>query len=179
MVGGLGPERAGALPSNVDGRPFTHRDFRDASGGLRRQAVHYRIWRTSDEDPVGAPIELGGEIERIEWHVHIANKKASWYTFADNLGERGYRADHPLRNATITGAARRELIIDPGPRTLSEPGTQVSCDRSTIPAGYPGHFPADLQPQAIDTLGEAHMQADGSLLFVGGFGHAARRCIRR
>lgn len=170
----LGPERAGALPSNLDGSPFTPNDFRDSNGALVRQAVRYRIWRTSDADPVGAPVELGDDdIQAIEWRVHIANKKASWYTFATNEGEYGgYQSDHPLRNATITGEARKQLIIDPGPRKLSAPGEHVSFDRDTIPSGYPGHFPSGLEPYTIDSLGDAQMADDGSLIVAGGFGRS-------
>lgn len=70
---------------------------------------------------------------------------------------------------------RKELIIDPGPRTVSRPGVHQKFSRDTIPADYKhGSFPkhADRVPYEIDTLGEMMMANNGRLVVLGGFGHA-------
>jgi hypothetical protein len=88
--------------------PFTERDFRDDEGRLCRQAARFRIYR---EDPSGAEeitLETPG-IASITWTAHVANKKASWYTFVTNEGENGYAPNHPLRNASV--ADRHTLMI--------------------------------------------------------------------
>lgn len=169
----LGPEAPGALPSNPDGRPFTEADFRDASGALRRQAARFRVWRFTGPDDPGEPVALGeGGVKAIEWRVHVANKKASWYAFATNEGEYGYSPDHPLRNAGVSGEARRDLIIDPGPRTLGVTQRSARFDAASCPKGYTPRFPSGLEPYAIETLGDAVYGDDGSLTVAGGLGRS-------
>ncbi|MEZ4434652.1 MAG: LodA/GoxA family CTQ-dependent oxidase [bacterium] len=166
------PETPGGLPINPDGKPFGADDFRDASGALRRQAARFRVWRFGGDDDPGAPVSLGDDIAAIEWTVHVANKKASWYTFATNEGEYGYSPDHPLRNAGVEGDARRGLMIDPGPRTLAKPGDRVRFDAASCPEGYTARFPTGLLPYDIETLGDALVTDDGSLVVAGGHGRS-------
>lgn len=167
-----GPETAGGLPENPDGAPFTAESFRDADHRLRRQAARYRVWRFDGPEDPGAPVALGEEVVAIRWTVHVANKKASWYQFAVNEGAYGYSPDHPQRNASVTGKDREALMIDPGPRTLSHPGDQVQFDAASCPKGYTPRFPTGLEPFEIQTLGEARMNEDGSLVVCGGYGRS-------
>jgi len=59
--------------------------------------------------------------------VHIASKKAAWYSFAELEGDLRYGPENSyerrgvaLRNASVTSEpARQRLIIDPGPRSLA------------------------------------------------------------
>src|SRR5213080_2893180 len=82
----LAPEAAGALPINPDGRPFSREDFRDASGAVRRQAARFGVFRDD-----GTPVTPGEDgIARIEWTVHLANKKAAWFEFVVSRGSLGY-----------------------------------------------------------------------------------------
>ena len=177
----IGPETAGGLPilPGEAPQPFTPGDFRDSEGRLRRQAARFRIWRRQDGS---APEEVtleGGEVREIRWTVHLANKKASWYCFRTSRGQRGYGPDHPLRNADRQDAdSRRQLIIDPGPRTIralrgSVATAWVDFSRATVPAGYKGASfpPATLKPHAIETLGSLGTESSGRLLVLGGFGH--------
>ncbi len=78
-----------------------------------------------------------------------------------------------LRNADYSGD-RRELIIDPGPRTLSRPGTRAEFSKDTIPPGYKfGQFPdPPSQGLPITTLGSMLIDRTGRLLVLGGFGRA-------
>jgi hypothetical protein len=112
--------------------------------------------------------------------VHVANKKASWYTFQTYLGEFGYASNHTLRNPDkTTPDERRKLIIDPGPRRIAGrnaggPATPVEFSRSTIPPGYRGgNFPPPtLKPYTVDTLGELRTDSQGRLLVLGGLGRS-------
>lgn len=172
----IGPETYRGLPTTLEGEPITEDGFRDDQGRLCRQAARFRIYDdNNNEITLNSP-----NVKSITWTVHMANKKASWYEFATNEGERGYSSNHPLRNATVTGNDRRKLIIDPGPRTIS--GAQadpVKMDRDSVPAGYTGaNFPeGTLYPNkdTIDTLGELHTDADGRLLVLGGLGISGTR----
>jgi hypothetical protein len=118
------PETPNGLPIMPNGEAFTPEAFRDENGALRRQAARFRIFRSVDGGPQEEVTLATPGIQAINWTVHLANKKSSWYTFETNKGEDGYASNHPLRNATITDqAARQALIIDAG----------VIPSRTTIP----------------------------------------------
>lgn len=171
----LAPEQAGALPELPDGRPFSPRDFRDGNRLLRRQGARFAVYRYTEAGPTGGEEVRPGTdgVARIEWTVHLANKKASWYQFLVNAGSAGYTSDHPLRNASVTSSAeRRRLIIDPGPRTLTGPDRQATFSRDDR-TGYPMTFPPErLKPFGIDSLGEMLTDANGRLTVLGGYGHS-------
>ncbi|MBX3743953.1 MAG: LodA/GoxA family CTQ-dependent oxidase [Verrucomicrobiae bacterium] len=186
----IGPETYRGLPINPDGRPFTEKDFRDPDGRLCRQAARFRIFRDTDKGPEEVTLKTP-DVHSIEWTVHVANKKASWYEFKTNAGEHGYASNHPLRNAHVTD--RSSLIIDPGPRKISgaKAGPQA-FDRKSVPPEYQGATfppallyqwpeetkenkdtkPVEHPPISIDTLGELRTDAEGRLIFLGGLGKA-------
>lgn len=173
----VAPDRAGGLPLLPDGSAFTSADFRDAAKRLRRQGARFEVYAYEDGgagDP-GRPVRAGaGGVAAIEWTVHLANKKATWYEFDVNLGEYGYSPDHPLRNAGVTGARERtKMMIDPGPRTVAGPNQAVDFSRTDNPAGYPMKWPPRrLRPWTIDTLGGLRTDDDGNLVVLGGHGHS-------
>jgi hypothetical protein len=169
----LAPEKLGSLPILPDGGAFTPADFRDKDGNLRRQGERFEVYSYRDETDPGRPVRPGQDgVERIEWTVHLANKKAIWYEFMVNAGESGYAPDHPLRNAGVSDPADREkMIIDPGPRTLKDAGESVAFSRTDNPDGYPMTFPPErLQPASVDSLGELRTDREGRLIVLGGFG---------
>lgn len=170
----IAPETAGGLPILPDGRPFSASDFRDADKRLRRQGVRFEVHRYDESrEDAGAVVRPGEQgVARIEWTVHVANKKAIWYQFVVTAGEWGYAPDHPLRNAQVSDPkARAQLIIDPGPRTLREPNQQVEFSRHENPEDYPVTFPPEgLQPSSVDTLGGMRTDDQGRLIVVGGHG---------
>jgi hypothetical protein len=171
----LAPETPGGLPILVDGKPFTAEDFRSPDRRMRRQAARFRVFGTDASGGTGEEIQAGrGGVARIEWTVHLANKKPIWYEFQTLDGEDGYASNHPLRNAGITDPAKRtKMIIDPGPRTLTDCGQSASFSRRSDAHGYPMTFPpADLEPYGIDTLGEIHTDEQGRLIVVGGHGRS-------
>lgn len=168
----IGPETYRGLPSNPDGQPFTEKDFRDEHGALRRQAARFRIYRIENGTAEEVTLHSAG-IQSIEWHVHLANKKPSWYTFQPAEGEGGYAPNHPLRNPHAED--RHKLLIDAGPRHIQGKNQAgVHFDMASVPPGYQGaHFPqGKLNPveKPITTLGELRTDADGRLLVLGGYG---------
>jgi L-lysine 6-oxidase len=177
----LEPAAVGALPTELDAsgeeRPVA--EFKQA-GEVKRQAARFRIFRYEDGHP---PVEVtpGDGLRSVTWTVHVANKKAAWYTFQELQGnvmlgeDNTYAAQGvPLRNANVAGSdARQKLIIDPGPRTLTGPGDWVALDAAS--AGTYAHvsFPPDsLSPYPVATLGAVRMTERGELLVLGGFGNA-------
>ena len=113
--------------------------------------------------------ELTSATADIEWTVHVANKKAAWYQFqiALDIPEANLTApavDPSLRrNATVEGADRKKLVIDPGPRTIRGPGKQGR--RYCFDTGE--FFGKKVY------LGEVRTDDAGRLIFLGGHGVSA------
>lgn len=172
----LCPEEPGALPVGLSGAPVGPSELRDARHAVKRQAARFRIFRYEDAMDPGREVTLADpEIAAIEWTVHLANKKASWYEFHVHRGQNGHSPDHPLRNAHVTGPARRRLIIDPGPGRLRGPGERWDFHRDAPESpdfpGYPRSFPPrDIKPYSIQTLGSMITTAEGHLHVLGGLG---------
>lgn len=151
----VGPEVPGQLPSPEGG-------FKDSGGRIKRQAARFRVYGL---DKAGNVVrEVTADVGQVTWRVHLANRKAAWYQFlnAMDLGPK-YAKPAARRNATITGTARRGLIIDPGSRSIS--------GRSTRGASYrfdSGRFMGTTVP-----LGELRTDGEGRLLVLGGFGASA------
>ncbi|AUX23788.1 L-lysine 6-oxidase [Sorangium cellulosum] len=195
----LAPEAIGGLPIACDahgneviddGKPSPVRTFKDKLGRVMRQAARFKVFRYRAGDPSdrGAEVTLrDADVERIEWIVHVANKKAAWYQFAELLGNLYLNGQYDpqnsyenqkvaLRNPGVTDPGERQkLIIDPGPRRLSEAGARAQFSRESIPKDYRfGSFPSadPSQGYPINTLGEAMVDAAGRLLVLGAFGRA-------
>ena len=125
-----------------------------------------------------------------EWTVHLANKKASWFQFeqltgSGQEGDNGYQKNNAanpgggnpnlpynrIRSnkalglsddpATIGDAKRRQLVLDPGPRTVS--GANAAPHEFTI-------APKGLKPFEITTLGRILTDQDSNLIVLGGNG---------
>src|ERR1041385_619028 len=69
---------------------------------------------------------------------------------------------------------QKQLIVDPGPRTVNRLGTRERFSSDTIPKDYPhGSFPETGNvPYDVTTLGEMMMAPSGRLVVLGGYGHA-------
>ncbi len=140
----VGPEPATSPPTQ----------YRDAAGGLLRQAARFRVFEC-DRDEAGVLIgsrEVGSDAGTIEWTVHLANTKAAGPKFLPADGDAG----RELRNAS---RPRKDVTIDPGPRTVDHPNPFASFDT--------GAFQQRPVP-----LGEIHTDGTGQLLVLGGFGVA-------
>lgn len=186
------PDGIGALPLECDaqgnvqfdgGEPVRVTRFKDADGRVRRQGALFRVFRVDDANPNGVEITLDSDdVAGIEWSVHLANKKACWYNFAElegNLLLGGYNSYEkqkvPLRNAKVKDPAqRKKLIIDPGPRTLNGPGQSVAFDSGSVPSDY-HHASFPNKPafgERITSLGNLLTDAGGRLIVLGGSGDA-------
>jgi hypothetical protein len=199
----LAPEGRGDLPIQCDLSGVTTPDaqgveptittFKDPQGRVKRQAARFRVFAYDEANTQGGELKVGDTITfvrqksgqvitanllDITWTVYLANKKASWYRFQELDGEHGYTSDHPLRNPEITdNEARRRLIIDPGPQSVSFLSEKQR--RAQFAAGKnlrsPQSFPPPLSPASIDYLGELiATQQDGHdrLLVLGGRGNS-------
>jgi hypothetical protein len=191
----LAPEQAGQLPVELtsEGNEQTITKFKDEQQRVKRQAARFRVYGYDDDFKQGKELQIGdiievvqplsgrlmtGEVLDIEWTVYLANKKASWYEFKQLDGEHGYDDKHPLRNADIKDAdARQQLIIDPGPQTVSyanEKKRTAHFAKGQNP-GYSQSFPPPLTPFSIETLGELRaikQDKNHRLLVLGGYGHS-------
>lgn len=134
--------------------------YRDASGALKRQAARFRIYGYNAAGDVVA--ELTAHNAAIDWCVHVANKKSAWYQFqlALDIPEAAQAEPAQRRNAAFTGADRRQLVIDPGPRHIHgshASGSNYRFDSGTF-VGKPVY------------LGELRTDGEGRLLVLGGHG---------
>jgi len=174
----FGPEQYLGLPFEAEnGTEVPVKTFRDKSGRMKRQAARFYVYTFNPDSPesAGTRIQIGkDDVINIEWHVHVANKKAVWYEFKQLQGEHGYAADHPLRNASVTSPVERQkLIIDPGPVVVSGKKDRASMNRTGGQPHYPVTFPPEnLLPEPIDTLGEVRTDEAGNLEVLGGLGNS-------
>src|SRR5437879_4408348 len=191
----LAPEQAGQLPVEITagGKEQPIKTFKDKQQRVKRQAARFRVFAYDDHFKDGKEIQIGdtiqvvlektgqlmtGKVLDISWTVYLANKKSSWYEFQQLDGEHGYGDAHPLRNADVTSPdARQQLIIDPGPQTVSysnEKQRTAQFAKGQNP-GYTQSFPPPLTPASIETLGELRAIQQGNynrLLVLGGFGRS-------
>ena len=190
----ISAEKPAALPLDCDadgnslppGAPYGEEQpatrFKDEEGRIKRQAARFGVWVYDDENPTGRPLRIGDEIFGggnhgtlidIQWRVHLANKKSSWYEFKQLEGEHGYSSKHPRRNEQVKGDnARQQLITDPGPRVVSLTGRRRARFGRDGGGQYAAVFPPELQPASIDTLGELMTDDEGRLLVLGGHGNS-------
>lgn len=135
--------------------------YRDGAGALRRQAARFRVYGYNAAGEVVRELTPGWA--DVRWTAHVANRKASWYQWElalDIPEAAGLKL--PLRNASVTGAAREHLVIDGGARTIEGTGTYGSEYR----------FQGEFQGTPV-YLGELRTDDQGRLLFLGGRGRSA------
>jgi hypothetical protein len=162
----IGPEIPGQFPED-------EKNYRDDAGCIKRQAARFRVYALDHKGRILS--ELTADDAKIRWTVHVANKKSEWYNFDQALdvpASQGKEGESTAiaslkRNANITDADRKGLIIDPGPRTIQ--GASVNSD------GGDAQYAFDTgQFMGTDVyLGELRTDEAGRLLFLGGRGHSA------
>ncbi len=171
----LGIARVGNAPADdyylapeVPGRPAdpVPPGFKNAKGEVRKEAARFRIYGYDGDGRVVR--ELTAAEAEITWEVHLANRKAAWYKFANAMDLKQYALSTTLRNATVGGALRQALVNDPGPVEISGRGTSGPAYRFdqgyvTFPGGGPINVP----------LGELRTDQAGRLLVLGGDGKSA------
>jgi len=149
-------------PEVPDPAPEKPGFYRDATGALKRQAARFRIYGVNAEGK--AVRELTAADAKIEWTVHLANKKSAWYQFqlALDIPEAPAAPPSLLRNAAV--ADRSQLVIDPGPRTITGKN-QNGGKKHTFDTG-----------KFVGTavyLGELRTDEAGRLIVLGGRGKSA------
>jgi hypothetical protein len=131
--------------------------YKDLKGALKRQGARFRVYGLDGKGKVVE--ELDASNSQITWTVHVANKKAAWFEF-DVALDIPQAKPVPLRNSNFSGEARQQLVIDPGPMSISgveQSGAQYRLDTGTF-LGVPV------------SLGELRTDAAGRLIFLGGHG---------
>jgi hypothetical protein len=146
--------------------PIAAGEMKDRTGALKRPAARFRIYGYNAAGDAVA--ELTTDNAEIEWAVHVANCKAAWYEFqiALDIPEADVALDAPpsmRRNASVTGADRDQLVIDPGSRTIS--GTGASGPQYRFDSGQ-------FCGKKV-YLGELQTDDAGRLVFLGGRGVSA------
>lgn len=164
---GNSPRPAFIGPESPDAPPLDMSAYKDEEGRIVRQAARFRLYGYDSAGNVVRELKLSDQdVSKIEWTVHVANKKAAWYKFyvpldipeADKLS-----ADQrSLRNKSVT--ARGGLVIDPKARTL-----QISKGGSQQQARFDG---GTIMGTPVD-LGAMSVGTDGRLLVSGGAGTSA------
>lgn len=172
----VGPEFPN-VPGNWNADTGRFNAFKDPNGKVLRQAARFRVFEYDDAGNPTKEITLSEGIS-IRWSVHVANRKASFFTFNGQSGAetnppyvdrdrrpadaiekedrgRGQPERKNRRNAHVTD--RRSLEIDPGEVSINAPGSVDLVDNETS--------------APIKQLGQLQMQDDGRLLFLGGVGN--------
>lgn len=151
----LGPEPGLAPPASR----------RDAAGRLKRQAARFRVYECerAADGSLTSFVELTPDKATITWEVHLANRKAAAPFFltpnANTINTNpGVRRNAATGNAD--NAPDKDLIIDPGPRTL------VGASQAAVTFGG-GKF----RGQEV-VLGQMETDDQGRLVVVGGLGRA-------
>jgi hypothetical protein len=85
--------------------------FRDSRGKLLRQAVRFRVFKVDVDDQGNVSKAEVGSDNKIEWSVHLANRKAVAIRFADR--------NKPAQERRNKQAPLQELIIDGGLQVIS------------------------------------------------------------
>lgn len=153
----IGPEVVHPAPGENSGK------YRTPAGKLKRQAARFRLYGYNAAGEVVR--ELTPEDADIQWRVHVANRKADWFRFITAMDiPETKNLTVPRRNAAITGPDRAQLVIDPGPRSIS--GLNVS-------GGADHRFDTGTFKGVPVPLGELQTDAQGRLLFLGGHGKSA------
>ena len=175
----IGPETPG-VDANWDAAAGRFNSFRDAQGRVLRQGARFRVFEYFWNEATktwGNPkeVSLGTDVVDIQWRVHLANRKASFFVFDGQGGaDDNYvkRSSVPanerikkdpdrtnLRNADVApGDRAAKLEIDPGEKVISARqggAVEVSNTNPNIP---------------ITSLGTLKVDDNGRLVVLGGYG---------
>ena len=157
----LAPEIPG-LPALPEG------DYKDGNALIKKQAQRFRIYGYDDKGRVVR--EVTAKRDKIEWAVHVANTKASWYGFNNPLdsGEKALGLPGQIRNQFWMDAQDREdyLVINPGEKTIS--GRKRNADGKDDEFAMVGTF---WKTQKVQ-LGDLRTDEQGRLIVVPGNGES-------
>lgn len=145
--------------------------MRDASGNIKREGARFRLYGYNAAGEAVREILPGDDdVEDITWTVHVANRKAEWFRFVTAMDIPEATGGIKLRNPTVSLDDRSELVIDPGPKTLSTSSgdTVAPFDGGEITFASPQ---PDGDPVTTEVpLGEMRLDDTGRLVVLGGLG---------
>ncbi len=140
--------------------------YKNDKGEVRKEAARFRVY---GYDAAGNVVrEITAAEAEITWEVHLANRKAAWYKFANAMDLKQYALSTTYRNGTIVGGSRQALVIDPGPieiRGRGKSGPEYRFAQGFIRFGEGGPLQVPL--------GELRTDEAGRLLVLGGAGRSA------
>lgn len=155
----LSPEIPGIPPLDKD-------NYKEGNSLIKKQVQRFRIYAFNKENQVIK--EITAEDAEIEWSVHLANTKASWYEFYNPLDNGALAPGIPggKRNPEIKGNKEREdqLIVDGGEILINGINTNRKGDDSRYQAQ--GTF----QSRTNIRLGDLRTDEKGRLLVYPGDG---------
>jgi len=179
----LGAETSGLAANSADG--VTFKSFRDTQGRILRQGVRFRVFEYTEgtDGALSNPRELtiGADVLDIEWRVHLANRKASFFSFYGQFGA----DDLYLARSRLPADQQIKLLDDDPPRTNrrnprvvseAERAARLEIDpgEQLISAARPA--PVELsntKPQIpIKSLGTLLVEPAGRLIVIGGYGES-------
>ena len=150
----IGPEAPEVPPSlNKPGAPSGNGKYKDGQGRIKRQGARFRVYEfTRDDSGVLTEVrEITAAEGRIEWQVHLTNRKPAAPKFRE-IGRRN------------SGIPESNLVIDAGNQTIS--GTSQGMKR------LKGMFQGSSDRAIEVPLGDALTDDAGRLIVLGGFGQS-------
>lgn len=165
-VARIGNSKEYYLASDLPGvAPVAEGGFKDNDNLFKKQVPRFRIYALDENNEPLGEINTDTDNVNIEWRVHVANRKAAWYQFNNALDLGKYSIPSTKRNGAVPDPDRNQLVIDPGPRTIS--GKNIS--------GPKYHFDSGKFYDKKVSLGEIRTDDKGRLLFFGGDGKSESR----
>jgi hypothetical protein len=175
----VGPERPGQVVVGLPGLGTSTPPFK-AGGRTKRQAARFRVYEYTESGGVWTPsreITLDEkDVVDLTWTVHIANRKASFFTF-DGLAGSPLLPVQPARTRRNPGVAdRKTLEIDPLPRSIAGAVAKpVPIDQGTSGNPAAERWPMPQPVPAITSLGQLRTDDKGRLVAVPAGGVAGVR----
>jgi L-Lysine epsilon oxidase N-terminal/L-lysine epsilon oxidase C-terminal domain len=160
----IGPEEPGKTyneDANGERKQFTFRQ----DGLLKRQGARFGVYRhvkQAEGEMTTTKLELGVHIQRIEWQVRLANRKADSET---------HDADTPFRNDGIGAdhGNRTGLWLE-AEASLASDDAVAERDLTINHSATTGDTAIDDTKRKITSLGRLVLKADGRLVLLGGRG---------
>lgn len=81
--------------------------YKDVEGKVKRQAARFRVYGLNAQGEVVKEITDSPDV-KIEWQVHLANRKAINYQFNNAMDLGSLSIDSKLRNSDVTILEERE-----------------------------------------------------------------------
>lgn len=143
--------------------------YKDSQGRIKRQAARFRVYGLDAHGEVVT--EITPDVGTVEWSVHLANRKASWYEFVNPM-DLNERAVDPENRLSIAVTQRNTPIYGPGPTreelTIDAGDARISGVDQAGPDLDEGTF---LSEKVY--LGQLRTDEKGRLVVLGGRGLAA------